>query len=161
MSSKVFEKIISQERHSRILTWSDFVSILTWSSNDNWVHNQKLIFTKIVITNFYEKLTKLSFVNNLETGGLTNFYLTSFIYLFMKDFRWGSVLFYWLDHISLKTVPQRSSRKFHQLANLFSDWVRTTMLQRPWVKTEEKWSLPIFSVSRNFHNEWRRTDRNA
>ena len=42
------------------------VLILTHSLNENKVHNQNMIFTQIVVTNFHEKLRKISFMSFRE-----------------------------------------------------------------------------------------------
>ena len=57
-----FLKFISQERHTRILNWSAQCLYPNLFLNRNEVHNLNMNFTKIVITNFHEKLRKLSFM---------------------------------------------------------------------------------------------------
>ena len=57
-----FWKFISQEWQTRILIWNAFCPFLTNSSNDNYVHNQIMTVTKVVIKPFYEKLQKLEFM---------------------------------------------------------------------------------------------------
>ena len=44
-----------QQGHHKKDAEAFFVSIFIYSSNDNCVHNKKMIFTKIVITNFQAK----------------------------------------------------------------------------------------------------------
>ena len=50
--------------------WSKalIASILTYSSNDNEVHNQNMISTKVVFTNFCRKRTKIFIFDVLENS---------------------------------------------------------------------------------------------
>ena len=65
-SSKIFED--SSLKNGILEFWSEalIVSILTYYSNDNYVHNRIMIFIKIVITNFHEKWRKLSIMSFSE-----------------------------------------------------------------------------------------------
>ena len=55
MSTKIFENLFL--KNDVLGFWSEalIVSILTWSSNDNKIHNQNMISTKEVITYFRKK----------------------------------------------------------------------------------------------------------
>ena len=59
---RIFEN--SFFKNGKLEFWSEALIsyILSYSSNDNLVHNQNMIYTKIVFTNFRENLLKLSFI---------------------------------------------------------------------------------------------------
>ena len=61
-SSKFFENSFLKNGILEFRSEALIVFILTYSSKDNYVHNQNMIFTKVVITKFHKKLPKLSFM---------------------------------------------------------------------------------------------------
>ena len=58
-SSKIFKSSFLKNEIVKFLSKALIVFILTYSSNGNHFHNQSMISTKIVITNFRELLRKL------------------------------------------------------------------------------------------------------
>ena len=69
-----FRKFTSQERHIRILIWSAYYFILTYSSNDNYFRNQKMSFCENRNYEFTRKIMK-KVINILQKNSNDERYL--------------------------------------------------------------------------------------